>query len=447
MILSRNLSLMQKFVLALLLTTIVVVGLYLKYGQAKSFILKPTDYGFVPTDDRQEGGASISSLAALEESVEVNCELKASDYPWPYCSFSVYFDQDHSKGFDFSNIHTLYLDIDYKTLQPNPRLRIYLRNFNPAYSTLDNEYTIKYNGLEYAPGNGNGEIAIPLKNFQVMTWWLSDLSIPIKHAGPEFSNVVFFEVATGSGAKIGPHELVVNSIRFEGSYVDGESLLFALLVSWIVLGIFYTVEETKRSQKKIARANARQIHLQAVNDSLRLQNHEFSEMAQRDALTGARNRHSVRSWLDSMTKSARWNDDRFSMIYLDIDHFKNVNDTFGHQVGDDILREFVMIVTASIQPDDHLVRWGGEEFIVFCPHTSLLEAKALAEKTLVNVKRHIWVHGEELTCSAGVAEMGEERVTETIARADEALYAAKQNGRDRVEVNFGLVVNPESKEA
>ncbi|SON48402.1 GGDEF family protein [Vibrio tapetis subsp. tapetis] len=377
---------------------------------------------------------------AITIKVSLQCELKESSYLWPYCSTSVYFNEDRTKGWDFSNVHTIYLDIDYETKQDSPRLRVYLRNFNPAYSSIEDEYTVKYNGVEFTPGVGNGEIAIPFKNFQVMTWWLSDLEIPIQHAGPEFSNVTLFEIATGSGAKLGSHNITINSVRFEGSYLDGETLMLVLLFSWVVLALLYAREEAKLSLREIQRAEDRELHLKAVNDNLRLQNHEISEMAQRDALTGARNRHSVRRWLKSMTKNVQWENGRFSMIYLDIDHFKAVNDTFGHQVGDDILREFVMIVTSSIDSEEHLVRWGGEEFIVFCPNSTLDQTTALAERIRLNVKRHIWVHGEELTCSAGVAEMGEERITETIARADEALYIAKQKGRDRVEVNYGLVI-------
>ncbi|MDN3679950.1 GGDEF domain-containing protein [Vibrio tapetis subsp. quintayensis] len=443
--LKHDLSSMQRFVLGLLCTTVIVIGLYFYYGQSKSFLLKPSEYTFYSSDDRQSGGGSTSFIRLADDQSNSNqasleCDLVESSYRWPYCSTSVYFNEDRKKGWDFSDVHTLYLDIDYETKQEAPRLRVYLRNFNPAYSSVEDEYTVKYNGVEFTPGVGNGEIAIPLKNFQVMTWWLSDHDIPIAHAGPEFSNVTLFEIATGSGAKLGAHNITINSIRFEGSYLDGETLMLVLLLSWVVLALLYAREEAKYSKLEIQRSEDRERHLQAVNDNLRIQNHEISEMAQRDALTGARNRHSVRRWLKSMTKNVQWENGRFSMIYLDIDHFKAVNDTFGHQVGDDILREFVMIVTSSIDSEEHLVRWGGEEFIVFCPNSTLDQAIDLAERIRLNVKHHIWVHGEELTCSAGVAEMGEERITETIARADEALYAAKQKGRDRVEVNSGLVI-------
>jgi diguanylate cyclase (GGDEF)-like protein len=108
-------------------------------------------------------------------------------------------------------------------------------------------------------------------------------------------------------------------------------------------------------------------------------------------------------------------------------------------MGDDILREFVMVVASSIYPDDRLVRWGGEEFVVFCPDTNIDQAVKKSEMIRKNVESHLWVHGESLTCSIGVAQMQNERVSETMARADEVLYQAKRNGRNRVEVHYGLL--------
>ncbi|MEZ9531681.1 GGDEF domain-containing protein, partial [Vibrio sp. 10N.286.51.F4] len=81
------------------------------------------------------------------------------------------------------------------------------------------------------------------------------------------------------------------------------------------------------------------------------------------------------------------------------DYFKSVNDKYGHQMGDHILREFSMVVGSSISATDKLVRWGGEEFIVFCPETESGEAQRKAEKIRLLVSQHLWVHGDPLTCS------------------------------------------------
>ena len=91
-----------------------------------------------------------------------------------------------------------------------------------------------------------------------------------------------------------------------------------------------------------------------------------------------------------------------------------------------------MVVGSAISPTDMLVRWGGEEFTIFCPETEAGEAQSKAERIRLLVSQHLWVHGDPLTCSIGIAEMRQERLTETIARADEALYQAKHSGRNQV---------------
>lgn len=130
----------------------------------------------------------------------------------------------------------------------------------------------------------------------------------------------------------------------------------------IRFGIF-TARDAKE-QNGLQQSEKRHRHLEKVNNTLRAQNYEFAELAHRDALTGAMNRHAVQSWLEQQARQVRWGHDSFSILYMDLDKFKRVNDKYGHQMGDDILREFVMVISSSIQPEDRLVRWGGEEFVV-----------------------------------------------------------------------------------
>ncbi|MDF4777206.1 GGDEF domain-containing protein, partial [Vibrio parahaemolyticus] len=223
------------------------------------------------------------------------------------------------------------------------------------------------------------------------------------------------------GAALGKHRIVIDKIEFEGAYLAQETLLYALLLSWMALGLAFSLHELRKNRVAYEKAQKRHRHLEKVNDTLRAQNYEFAELAHRDALTGAMNRYAVQHWLEQQSRQVRWGHNTFSILYLDLDKFKKVNDKFGHQMGDDILREFVMVVATSIYSDDRLVRWGGEEFVVFCPDTNIEQALEKAEMIRKNVEDHLWVHGESLTCSIGVAQMQNERVSETMARADEVL--------------------------
>lgn len=433
----------HRLIFALSICTISLVALYSLLGDTRKLEVTPDKFNIHVTNDAIAGGLSESDITYQNHSLTLNCDLKESKYSWSYCGISVYTDvKEATKGVDLSSYHTVRLKIRYEAAgdgqSPSKNLRLYLRNFNSAYSIPTDEYTIKYNGMQFSPSDFSEIIEIPIKNLQVMTWWLNDNDVAIEHSAPEFSNITRIDLATGAGAALGKHKIVIDKIEFEGAYVQQSTLLFVLLFSWMALGLAFSLHEMRKNKMAYNKAKKRHRHLEKVNNTLRAQNYEFAELAHRDALTGAMNRHAVQSWLEQQARQVRWGHDSFSILYMDLDKFKRVNDKYGHQMGDDILREFVMVISSSIQPEDRLVRWGGEEFVVFCPDTNVEQAVKKAEVIRQNVESHLWVHGEPLTCSIGVAQMQNERVSETMARADEVLYLAKRNGRNRIEVNYGM---------
>ncbi len=434
----------HKLIFALSICTISLVALYSILGDTRKLVITPDKFDIYATKDSTVGGLSDAELSVEEQGLVLNCDIKKSAYSWPYCGISVYTDvSEATKGIDLSSYHTIRLKIDYEqagdTDNSSKELRLYLRNYNPEYSNPDDEYTIKYNGMQFSPLNFNGTIEIPIKNLQVMTWWLADNKVAIEHSAPEFTNITRIDIATGAATALGKHKIIINQIEFEGEYLAKETLLFVLLFSWMTLGLAFTLHELRKNKGAYEKAKQRHRHLAKVNGTLRAQNYEFAELAHRDALTGAMNRHAVQHWLEQEARQVRWGHTELCVLYLDLDKFKMVNDKFGHQMGDDILREFVMVAASSIEPADKLVRWGGEEFVVFCPGINIESAVRKAELIRRNVANHLWVHGESLTCSIGAAQMQNERISETMARADEVLYSAKKNGRNRVEVNYGLL--------
>lgn len=438
---AENMKWIHKLIFALSICTITLVALYSLLGDTRKLVVTPEKYKFHATNDSAEGGASQSSIKWDDGDLQLNCDLKESSYAWPYCGISIYTDvKEATKGIDLSNYHTVRIKLRYaESGQGTKKIRLYLRNFNEVYSSPQDEYTIKYNGMQFDSSGHTQSIEIPIQNLQVMTWWLADNKVPIEHSGPEFSNITRIDLATGAGAGLGHHKIIIEKMEFEGAYLAQETLLFTLLFSWMALGLAFSLNELRKSKRAFDKAQKRHLHLERTNNTLRAQNYEFAELAHRDALTGAMNRHAVRNWMEQKARQVRWGTESFSILYLDLDHFKAVNDKYGHQMGDDVLREFVMVIASSIPEDHRLVRWGGEEFVVFCPDCSVHQAQERAEKLRKNVENHLWIHGEKLTCSIGVAEMQKERMTEAMARADEALYQAKHKGRNRVEVNFGLV--------
>lgn len=428
----------HEITIGLVVLTVLTVLLFVTYGDSRELKITPSLYPYMATNDQSQGGISQSSLETTDGVTTLTCSLaKSEGYPWPYCGVSIALADDKNQGLDLSSFHTVRVNIDFEQLgeEASPALRFYLRNFNPAYANAEDEYTLKYNGISYTPGISQGYVDIPLANFQVLTWWLADNKIPIQYSAPEFKNITLVELATGSGHNEGDYRLTINSIEFIGHYIAGETLMFALLSFWVTLVLVYSLIAIRRSRVIVSRSQRRQEHLRKLNKQLQEENVQFAEIANRDALTGAMNRHSIRGWLDKAFDNNESDDKVLSVLYIDIDYFKEVNDQFGHSMGDDILREFTMVVWGILNSSDRLVRWGGEEFVVFAPQRTLDEAIELAERIRATIESHSWVHRGSLSTSIGVATLGDEKTNEMLLRADEALYRAKHQGRNKVVVS------------
>ncbi|TAL36208.1 MAG: diguanylate cyclase [Spirochaetes bacterium] len=160
----------------------------------------------------------------------------------------------------------------------------------------------------------------------------------------------------------------------------------------------------------------------------------YQHRASHDALTGTFNRTRFDEALAHHVEIARRYDACLSLVFMDIDHFKEINDEFGHQAGDTILKEISRVVRRATRRSDIFARWGGEEFTLLLPHTDANEATLTAEKIRARIETARLRIPRPVTCSFGVAGFMEKDTVETlIRRADEALYLAKNRGRNRVE--------------
>jgi diguanylate cyclase (GGDEF)-like protein len=158
-------------------------------------------------------------------------------------------------------------------------------------------------------------------------------------------------------------------------------------------------------------------------------------LADYDALTKVYNRRKINKELDSEVARAARYGQHFSIIMIDIDHFKKINDTYGHLAGDVVLMEFAELLQNKIRQTDLLGRYGGEEFILVMPSTSLDGAAEIANRLRQYVASFNFTTVGHITCSMGVAEYEQDENSSTfVKRADDALYAAKRNGRNRVEI-------------
>ena len=154
-----------------------------------------------------------------------------------------------------------------------------------------------------------------------------------------------------------------------------------------------------------------------------------------DPLTGLENRRSLVEFGEVQLRLAQRYHSFFSIMLLDLDHFKKINDTYGHLIGDEILKNIAKILKESIRNVDHLGRFGGEEFVIILPNTSLENAVIVAERirgVIANFKHNIEDHIIQITVSIGIASYSRQDndINQIIERADQALYKAKSSGRN-----------------
>lgn len=165
---------------------------------------------------------------------------------------------------------------------------------------------------------------------------------------------------------------------------------------------------------------------------LKQQNEQLNDLATKDRLTGLGNRRFFEEQFDIACSEAARHGTSLHLLILDIDHFKTVNDTYGHIVGDSALREFSSLIDTHTRRTDHVARWGGEEFILLLHHCDDPGALEIAQALRNTVMHHRFNIVGQITCSIGAHRVNpSETLDENLSKADHALYRAKNGGRNR----------------
>ena len=201
-----------------------------------------------------------------------------------------------------------------------------------------------------------------------------------------------------------------------------------MLITVILFFIFRQTQLNKFNRTLSEKNKA----LEKLHKKLEVANHELQNLSFKDSLTGLYNRRYFCRYIGDELKSLRRTPQPNCLMLLDIDLFKQVNDNFGHAVGDDVLMEITKVFTSIIREADIAARWGGEEFIFFLPDTTLSNAEVLAKRLVETIRQYQFATVGQLTVSIGLAEYQENETFEDwFERTDSALYQAKSLGRDR----------------
>ncbi len=182
-----------------------------------------------------------------------------------------------------------------------------------------------------------------------------------------------------------------------------------------VLGVTVDITKLKSIQEKLEKAN-KMLEIQAITDSL----------------TGLLNHRAIYEKLEDETNRARRYNSQLSVIMMDIDDFKEVNDRWGHQMGDRVLKEISKIIKKNIREMDNAGRYGGEEFLVILPFTDINGAVTLANRIREEVSSTKYSSGIHLTISGGISVFKDENTLLLVEKADVNLYKAKKLGKNKI---------------
>ena len=227
---------------------------------------------------------------------------------------------------------------------------------------------------------------------------------------------------------LGRHTAIGRGLRAEIFRIGGEFLLVGE----------YDIEELERLGRAVLEANEAlgetQRELARRNRELQRGQALLAEQARSDPLTGAGNRRELEDRLSAECQRAERLGKPLALIMADLDHFKQVNDRYGHAAGDAALKAFADILRADVRPYDLVARYGGEEFVLLLPEIDLAAAAEIAERIRLRLRGTALPGlGQKISASFGVCERQRgEAGDHLLERADAALYLAKQAGRDRV---------------
>ena len=420
---------MNILIFALLTVTIIALFTY-ENGLDDIYLLNLSKYPYVlAVTDSADGGASAIDMIRTDSSIVIDYELKEG-YAYPYAGVKILLGDGKTKGLDISHYDSIFVWI-------KPRgegtVRLYMRGYDATFYRPDDESSLKFNEIEFFPLEETYPAVFVPQEFRVASWWVAHNEINVHKARVDLSNVPLIEIQTGTNAPLGYGTLEIKGLCFKGKKIRKDDLYVALVGLWfITFFVILVIRMFDYSRERAANKKKRE-ELEKNLKALEIEKSEYEKSSKEDALTGCLNRAGFSSVLTREQENLSKTGSPVSFIMLDIDHFKNINDTYGHSVGDEVLVNLTKLIQGKIRNTDALVRWGGEEFVILCSDTPIQNAQFLAEKLRVAIEKHKIISQQQITCSFGIAEMvPDEDPKKLFERADKALYASKENGRNRV---------------
>ena len=420
---------MNILIFLLLAATVIALTAYQK-GLNDIQFLNLSDYPYIIAQtDSTDGGNSAIKLMRTDSSVVVDYELREG-YPYPYAGIKILLGDGKTKGWDLSHYDSVFVWV-------KPRgegtVRLYLRTYDASFYREGDETSLKFNEVEFFPLEETYPAVFVPQEFRVAGWWVAQNEINVHKARVDLSNVPLIEIQTGTNAPLGYGTMEIKGLCFKGKKIAKLDLVTIIVAIWFVTFLIILIIRFFDYSRERAANKKKREELEKNLRALEIEKSEYEKSSKEDPLTGCLNRAGFSSVLMREHENLVKNGSPVSFVILDIDHFKDVNDTWGHNVGDEVLVNLTKLIQGKIRNTDALVRWGGEEFVILCGDTPIQNAQFLAEKLRHAIETTQLIKQQVVTCSFGIAEMvAGEDPKRLFDRADKALYASKQGGRNRV---------------
>ncbi|MGD8174489.1 GGDEF domain-containing protein [Marinimicrobium sp. ARAG 43.8] len=335
-----------------------------------------------------------------------------------FCGMNLLMSNSDQKELDLSEFQTLHLNIKYRG--DSPLLRYYFRNREPGFSEGKVLETHKFLQAQISTDYISENLEIHLDEFDVAEWWLAQHKVPRELSRPNFEHVTAFGVDLSYPLVEGDHFFHLVSAEVVGNWVSKERWYRGIIGMWLFVWLCTSVGSLVYMRRKFLRERHR--------------TQEYKDLSQKDQLTRLLNRHGLTVAIEQLFSAEEM---LLSLLVVDVDNFKKINDQFGHDLGDQVLVWLGEILQDCVRQSDFVGRWGGEEFIVLLPLADVMAAEKVAEKIRQEVEcgKNEKLDGYVLTVSVGVAERGpHENYNHLFKRADAAVYKAKRAGRNQTVV-------------
>ncbi|MCV2357092.1 diguanylate cyclase [Paucibacter sp. B2R-40] len=386
----------------------------------------------VAVNDQEEGGRSVARVEQQGSGWVLHCNIQRG-YEWPFCDMQIRLGQA-GQGLDLTQFDSLRLWVRASGPEPHQQLRVFLRNFDPAYASSKSVADLKPHELVFDPSAETMPLELKLSQFMVASWWVQEHPLPVRLQGPQLDQVKLLSLTTGGSVQPGEHKIYLDRAEFVGLWVQPAVFRLGLIAVWLLSMALYLLWDWRRSRRRLGQTLQRKRELQKANARLVMRSEEYEAKAHHDGLTGLSNRIGLQHDLKLLIRAQEELLFPLAIVFVDIDHFKRINDSLGHDAGDEVLKFFAVNLKANIQREDLLARWGGEEFVLMMPQTTEREAVAVAERLRQHLSSLAWPAGLQVTSSFGVAQADSEAGVEAaVSAADQAMYRAKRLGRNRVE--------------